>query len=587
MEDIIYSIILKPISETAYLLNFGMALGIIVLSFIGLWFLLWHLKGVHDNSIFTLTRESIGEQSNKIRDMLAGMKVNKRELNYTLLLLEEIIVRLHENAQEAVTVRIRRFFGDISISLDSKGENYNPFASLESWDIETEDYLRDMIFRAHKANLSYTRRNGHNMIVIHVHRTANKMVHASIAAMILGVVIGLGMKWLPEAASAYIANNVLSTVQTVFLNALMLLLAPVVFFSVSTSLSNLSGGNEIGRIGSKVLGSYILTTIAAILIGFCISSLFFSGSLPPMPDNITPVSEEIMQPMDFSIRSVLLAVIPKDFISPLTGGNMLQLIFLAVFTSIALRALGDKTAGIKNLFTEANSLFLKMMEMVISFMPLVIFSSMALLIFSSDAATLSVLVKYLAALVAGSLVLLVAYLAIILVAGRISPLHYLRKVVTYLITPLMIPSSNACIPLTIDFCKKKLGVSSKIASFTVPLGATINMNGLGMALIITVMLLARMCGVEIDFGTCMKIGVLTLLLSIGTPGIPNSGLVVLATLLETGGVPVASIGFLIGVWNIVDRLATTFNVNGDIVTSLVIAKSENELDTSVYSSCPQ
>ena len=585
VQDLFDSVISNSISQGAQFLSFLFIATVIVAALIAIAFVLWHIKGIQDDREFIVTMESLGEQSEKIQALLDRMKVNKREKNYALLLLEEIMVRLHEASQGAVTAKVRPFFGEVSLVLSSQGEAFNPFASLESWNTESEDYLRDLIFRAHKADLSYSRRNSCNMVTVRVHRGGeNRSLYVTFAAMFLGIAAGFGMKWLPAGAAAFLADGVLSTVQTLFLNALSLMLAPVVFFSVATSLSNLSGGNEIGRIGGKVIGSYIVTTVLSILIGFGMTSLFFSGELPPLPEKLAALPSGMQPTSDVSVSSILLGVIPSNVVSPIISGNMLQIIFIAVLSGLALSALGEKTASIRSFFHEANTMFLKMMEMIITFMPLVAFASMALLVYASEANTLALLLVYLLAILVGGLLLIVLYMAIILIAGHISPFAYMRKVLVYLLTPFMIPSSSACIPLTIDFCKKKLGVSNKITSFAIPLGATVNMNGIAMSVVLTALMLARMCGIELDAATCLKLGIMTLLLAVGAPGVPNSGLVIVATLLAVAGAPVAALGFVVGVWNIVDRLQTAFNVNGDIATSVVVAKSENELDLATYTS---
>ena len=152
----------------------------------------------------------------------------------------------------------------------------------------------------------------------------------------------------------------------------------------------------------------------------------------------------------------------------------------------------------------------------------------------------------------------------------------------YLLTPFTLSSSSACIPMTIDFCQRRLGASKKITSFAIPLGATINMNAGAMNNIIIVILLAKMCGVDLDTSACIKIAVLTFLLIIGTPGVPNCGIVVMATILSSLGISTAAIGFVIGIYNVIDRILTASNVNGDIAATVMIAASEKELDSETY-----
>ena len=554
----------------------GIICVVVIVLCIALVFFLWHIKGLRGERNFSIYIESLGEQSEKIRELLTSMKVSPREVNYTILLLEEILVRLEGRVDSALTVRVHRFFGDVNISLSARGDAFNPFESLESWNPESEDYLRDLIFRAHKEDLSYCRKNDRNEVIIRAHHASAHAMYITSATMIAGIAVGFGMKWLPGGVSTFIADNILSTVQSMFLNGISLMIAPVMFFSLSTSLSHISGGNEIGRIGGKVMGSFVMTMVTAILISFGIAYLFFSGDVPPLPETHSSLPEGLQGSNKVSVSSLVLSVIPSNLVSPMLEGNMLQILFVAILTGLSLSALGDKTASLRSLFEEANALFLKMMEMIISFMPLVVFVSMALFVFSCDAATLAVLAKYLIGFIIGGATLYVLYMVVVLVVGHISPITYFRKTCPYLLNPLMTSSSTACIPMSIDLCKKKLGVSNKIASFTIPLGASVSMNGNTFCVVLTVVLLARMCGGNLDFGACVRLGVMTLLLGIGHP------IMVIATLLVANGIPFAALGFVVGIWDIIDRLMAVFNVNASLFTSLIVSKSEGELDMAIY-----
>ena len=539
-------------------------------------------KEHHGENKFIIPLDKISEQSEKLRKRLLEMKASSKEVASTILLLEEVIVRLYENGGQTVKAKISKQFGDVTVTISSHGEAYNPFESIQSWDIESEDYYRDLIFRTYQADLSYSRRNGNNIIIIHTHRTDSRKVAVTFAFMILGFFVGLGMKWLPQAISEFVAKNIFSIIQTLFLNAISLMLAPVVFFSISTSLSGLSGSKEAGRIGGKVVGTYFATTVVAILIGFGLAKLFFGGGVPALPENLSALPQDIHNTADVSVKSILLGIIPSNMVLPVLESNMLQIIFVAVLAGSALNILGDKINSLRSFFNEANALLLKMMELIITFMPMVAFASMALLVFSCEMATLLVLLTYLLATVIGAVILYFLYCFIIALGGHVSPIPYAKKTFGYLLTPFTLSSSSACIPMTIDFCQRRLGASKKITSFAIPLGATINMNAGAMNNIIIVVLLAKMCGVDLDTSACIKIAVLTFMLIIGTPGVPNCGIVVMATILSSLGVSTAAIGFIIGIYNVIDRILTASNVNGDIAATVMIAASEKELDLETY-----
>ena len=564
-------------------LNTQILLTVAVLLFVAfLYHYLWNIKEHQGENTFIIPLDKISEQSEKLQKQLLNLKANTKEVASTILLLEEVIVRLYENGGQTVKAKIRKQFGDVTVTISSHGEAYNPFESIQSWDIGSEDYYRDLIFRTYQADLNFSRRNGNNIIIIHTHRTDSRKVAVTFACMILGFLVGLGMKWLPQAVSEFVANNIFSIIQTLFLNAISLMLAPLVFFSITTSIFGLSGSKEAGRIGGKVVGTYFATTVVAILIGFGLAKIFFGGGVPVLPENLSALPQDFHNTTDVSVKSILLGIIPSNSVLPILENNMLQIIFIAVLAGFAMNILGDKVSALRIFFNDTNSLLLKMMELIITFMPLVAFASMALLVFSCETATLLVLLTYLLATVTAAIILYFLYCFIIALGGHVSPLPYAKKTFGYLLTPFSLSSSSACIPMTIDFCQKRLGTSKKITSFAIPLGATINMNAGAMNIVIAVTLLAKMCGVDLDTSACIKIAVLTFLLIIGTPGIPNCGIVVMATILSSLGITTAAIGFLIGIYNVIDRILTASNVNGDIAATVMIAASEKELDLETY-----
>ncbi len=542
----------------------------------------WCAKGEMDDRIFTVTSDGLGEQSEKIKVLLKKLKASKKEINAALLLIEEVMIRMQRNMKLAVTVHVKKSLGDIKVTLSSYGEPYNPFLEDEAWTGQSEDYLRGMILYANRSKLSYARRNDKNFVTILVHSAGSHALYYTMAAMFAGIAFGFVLKLMPESAAAFISDGVLSTVQTLFMNSLSLLLAPVLFFSLVTGFSSLSSSRDLGRIGGKVICCFVISTLIAVLLSFILGGAVFDKVVISVSESFENSAHKLAEYGEFSIKKLLLGIIPENVVIPISDGNMLQIIFVAAFTGLAMVALGDKVSTIRHIFTEANELFLKMMSLVISCVPFVAFSAMGILVYSSKASSLLMLIVYLLAYLGASLILFLLYSIFILFGARISPLPYIRKTVSYLITPLMLSSSNACIPMTINFCQKKLGISGKITSFAIPLGATINMNGTAVMTVLSVLFLAKITGVSLDTAMCLKVGLLSIVVSVGSAGIPNSVLIPLVMLLNVAGIPVSSIGYLLGVWNIIDRLGTAVNVNGDIATSLLVAKSEKELDEDVY-----
>lgn len=583
MEELLQSTLMSPFDSNVWyesgIICLCVVLGVValILACNSLWLTKEHL----DDNIFTVTRESIDEQSYKIKALLSKMKASKREITNTLLLLEEIVVRLHENTEQVVTAHVRSFLGTVSISLTAKGKEYNPFAEMD-WNGKTEDVYRDLIFYAHRQELSYSRRGGSNVVVIRVHQAGSHLIHFTFASMILGIICGFGMKWLPQEAATFISESVISTIQTLFMNSLSLLIAPVVFFSLVTSLSSLSSKN-IGRISGKVISTYLFTTAMSIVIALGISWILFSGEVPPLPESVAHASVDSLDTTQTTLSSFLISIIPKNLVSPIANGSMIQILFIAVFMGLALSAIGEKGTNLRNIFEDANAVFTKMMTMVVFFMPIMAFVSFTSLVYSSSADVILMLLSNIIGVLIGVVALIVLNSLLIAIVGKKSPFPYLRKSIPYFLTPFALSSSSASIPFTMDLCKKKLGVSERITAFSIPLGATVNMNGSSLCLVIAIIMLARMCGVELNAAILVKISLMVFMLSVGAPGIPGVMLVCMAAILVSLGLPASAIAFLMGIDQIIDRIETALNVNGDIAAAVIVASSEKELNNEIYS----
>ena len=529
---------------------------------------------------FTISRASLGDESEKIKQTLLSLKAKKKEITTSLLLLEEVMVKLYEhNSTDRFAVRIKRFLGSVTLVISQEGSPFNPFASDELWQTESESYLRNQIFRAYKAVLDYSYLNGKNTITITIKQSEYKAMYMTFAAMILGIFFGIVLRQLPPAISST-ATNVMNIIQSLFTNALAFLLVPVVLFSIITSFSIFSV-DDLSRIGGKTLFWVLVTATVALVISFSVSYAFFGGSVPVFPDIFMSGSEEFSKET-LSFNELLLSIVPPNIL-PLLNGKMLPLLFVSAFTGISISILGDKVSGIRSLCKEANTLFLKMTGTVTSYIPVVAFTAMTLLVYSSPVETILILLSYVAAVVLGIASLFLVYMLLILIKAHISPIPFLKKVGFFYWTLFALSSSSAAIPLSMETCRKKLGISDKISSFVIPLGSVVHKTGTCISVIIAVYMLGRMFGTSFNVAEMVKLGLLTFLFSLGLTGYAN-GLICIAMLLPTvgPGIPVSSVGFVIGVYSIVKRFQSAGNTVGNIAVALLIAKEEQELDKSVY-----
>ena len=511
----------------------------------------------------SVTLENLVEQSELIQTQLLSLKATVRETTNALL--------LHENGFPAVTVRVRRFFGEITLLLSYEGDAYNPFAELELWDSESEDYLRELIFRAHKEDLSYSCHNRRNSIIISVHHTGNRAVYATFSTMVAGFLCGLFMKHIPASVAQMVADDVFASVQTIFMNALSLLIAPLVFFSVAESIARLGSGNT-GRIGGKTLGFFALCSSIALFVGTLLASAVFSKASGVFAHVQIPVMTE-MQGAEISVKAFLLGIVPKNIVVPITSGNMLQILFIALLMGSAMSALGEKVGGLLALLEEAKTLFARVMGLVASCMPVVAFSAMALLSYNNSLQVVFMLLWYVAVIVIGCTLLFLAFSVIVGFLTRCNPIVFIKTVPAFFLTPFVLPKRSAIIPLTLDFCTKRLGVSEKIGVFVLSFGATVNKCAVALCVMVQVILFSHLVGIDLPLASLIKVAVMTFLLSIG-----NSGLVCLMSVLPVAGIPVNLITLTLGVDDMIDRIRTVTNVSADIAASVVISESEGRIE---------
>ena len=531
----------------------------------------------HKEQFFTITKDTLGQQSEKIKNELTAMKARKREITTTLLLLEEIAVRCQKNGNHIVTAKMHQFLGTIQIQLFSQGKSYNPIAENSIWDADSEEYIRNTIFRAYKENLSYTRRGEQNIITIRVHGISeHRTMFYTFLSMVLGIVAGFFMHLLPDNAASYIADTVLSTVQTLFMNTLFLLTAPIAFFSVTTSLADFSGSSRIKNTGGKVLLFFVLSTSIAIILGFFLAHTFFQGN---SIDSVrfSPLSAPNVIADDVAhFENILIDIIPINLFQPVLNGNMMQLLLVSFLIGCAMSYLGSKVDLTRELFDNGKQIFSVLMGKLMTFMPLVAFASLAKFIYK-DAGMIRVLFLYFAVVLLGCIILFFIYNLIILIFGRLSPIPYMKKSFHYFLVPFTVSDRYAILSQTVDFCKKKFGIPAHEATFIASIGAALNIAADSMCVIVQVLLLSRLCSVEIDKAIALKIGITTLLLSFG-----SNGFVCLMAILSIAGIPFSLTTLVIGVESILDRFRTVTNTQGDIAAGIIVAKSEKTLDEALY-----
>ena len=528
-----------------------------------------------------------------IQDELEKHNILSSEKNKALLLAEEAFVKLAQYADENTQIRvtIKTFLKTTRIYLQSIGKEFNLQTEIgaqnildldDSVDNSAQDYIRNLLFKRFEDSLSYKNKNRENTVRITAHHKRAGTFVRTFSIIAVAIAVGLLLThFAPESVQQVCHDSILEPFKKVYLAALNMIVGPVVFFSIVSSTSSFGNLTSLGRVGLKVISLYILTSIIAFLLacginyGTSFLSIFnmsFQGG-----DSITS------QPEFYSLITTFVSIIPSNPIRPFVEGNMLQIIFLGVFCGIAIGLIGDYSKTLKQFFNACNELFLEFTIILSKCIPAFIFVSFILLIMDIGVETLKSLGALAAYTIGGYAILIIAYMLLTLIFTRTSPIPLVKKYFSSTaLTVFALSSSNASMPLNMKFCEERLGISKKVCSFSIPLGATINMDGLTMFATITALYFARACGIELNFNDYASFGVAVLLLSMGTPGVPGASAVMITVLFKQLGLPLEILGMGLAMVALVDMPRTVLNTTGDIAATFIAARSENMVDMKKY-----
>ena len=528
---------------------------------------------------FDLTKDNFGETVNAIGDTLKKLGVSDKEAETGKQLVEHIYsLQLSKRPEVSDKVKIRKRFGDISLRLETKGDEYNPLQMLEGWNEDDQDYERTIILKSKKEQLSYAHKNGLNIVTIKVHEAGNKQIRYTLLAMVLGVLAGAVLKGMISPETIDLLNkNIINSIRTMFLNSLNMMIAPVVFFSIIAGLTSISNASDIGRIGGKLVGTYMCTTVIATILSITIGLFMFHGGVTQM-GTVSGSSQGV----SVSLLDMIVKVVPENLIAPIVNRDMLQIIFVSVLFGITINMLGEKAQLLKDFTETANTFCLRVITLLAQFIPLIAFMSMMALMFTVGADSLLLLGKVLVGQFIGSLAMICVYSVVMILMGKISPVPFLKKIGGFVPIAISMGSSSAAMPFTMNFCTEKMGVSPRLSSFSIPLGATVNMDGGCFYFSIQAILLAKMYGVEMTPAFIWALFVTVVALSIGAPGVPGGSFVCLTSIIVSFGIPVEAASIVLGIDPLTSMFRTTINTIGDIAVTTALSKNEGMMDETVY-----
>jgi Na+/H+-dicarboxylate symporter len=397
----------------------------------------------------------------------------------------------------------------------------------------------------------------------------------------VGVFIGLllrnlfpGSEWIED----YITEGFLHVIGTIFIASLKMLVVPLVFISLVCGTCSLSDPSKLGRLGGKTIAFYLFTTAIALTLAIAAAILIHPGNASLASSQMDYVVKEAP-----SLAEVIINIVPTNPMQALSEANMLQIIIFAVIFGFAISHIGERGARVAALFNDLNEVIMRVVTLIMQLAPYGVFALMAKLSLTLGLETFGSVLKYFFLVVLVLLLqALIVYPSLLKLFSGLSPLMFLRKMRDVQLFAFSTASSNATLPVTIETSEHRMGVDNKIASFTLPLGATLNMDGTAIMQGVATVFIAQVFGIELSLLDYATVVVTATLASIGTAGVPGVGLIMLAMVLNQVGLPVEGIALIIGVDRLLDMLRTAVNVTGDTVATLIIAKSEGEFNQVVF-----
>lgn len=402
--------------------------------------------------------------------------------------------------------------------------------------------------------------------------------------LILGLITGIIFNFIPEGfiRDELLINGVFYLVGQAFLKAIMMLVVPLVFISLVNGAASMGDIKKLGRIGVKTVLFYLATTAIAISIALSLSTVFKPGvGLNLSSSNLSEVTIKEATPL----VEVILDMIPNNPIASMANGNMLQIIVFAMLIGVGLSTLGEKTKMITNLFQQLNDLIMKIVDFVMIIAPIGVFGLIARTFATQGFDAMIPLIKYMSLVLISLLIhATIVYGGLLKLFTRLSPIRFFKKFFPAISVAFSTSSSSATLPVSMEIAEENLGISKDVASFTLPLGATINMDGTAIMQGVATVFIAQIYGVDLTLSSFLTVILTATLASIGTAGVPGVGMIMLSMVLQSVGLPVEGIALIMGIDRILDMARTSVNITGDAVCTMIVAKAEGEFNEEIFNS---
>lgn len=406
-----------------------------------------------------------------------------------------------------------------------------------------------------------------------------KIFVALLAGAVLGVLVHY---FVPEGyvRDTIIVEGVLYVIGQGFIRLMQMLVVPLVFCSLVCGSMAIGDTKTLGKVGVKTIVFYLCTTALAVCIALG-TALIINPGVGLMMDSIQKGDVTVSEPT--SVTTTLLNIIPKNPIGSMSAGDMLPIIVFALFIGVMLAKLGSKASTVANFFSEFNDVMMEMTMTIMKIAPIGVFCLICRTFANLGFSAFKPMLKYMGNVTFALIIqCFVIYQILLFLFTRLNPLKFIKKFFPVMMFAFSTATSNATIPMSIDTLSKKMGVSKQISSFTIPLGATINMDGTSIMQGVAVVFIAQAYGIPLTAGNLATVVLTATIASIGTAGVPSVGLITLAMVLSSVGLPTEGIALIMGIDRILDMLRTAVNITGDAVCTTIVSHQEKCLDRDVF-----
>ncbi len=508
---------------------------------------------------------------------LDEMKLDSKEKIKYRFWLEDMLNAVIQHAEGDIKIRIVRAFRKARISVSCKGSQMDVKEYMSSFFSETLDgpessFIINSYLKHCEDDLKVSYRYGYNVVSLIVSKKKLNKFVVSLLAMLTGVLAGVIIKLLcSEDVATFMATNVFGLGTSLFLRAIKMIIAFLVFFSIASAISEFKDLKELGKVLGTVLLLFFGTSIISTFVSYGTFSLIPVGDTAlQMAADSTMKIDAMKQPS--SVGEAILGIIPENYLKAFLDVDMIQLLFIAILTGIVVGRMGRHGAMLSNALSDMDEMFQGIIVLIVKLMPVCIFCSMASMVLKLDFKDILLLAGWMGLVYLCDIIVIVFLLLLVWIGAKRSPISYIKEVGPLMMSSFVMASSNAVMPLTIETCRDKLKISPKLYSFSIPLGIVANKDGSCVTLMISTLFLANVFDVPIDGGLLVTLFFLVFMLSIAAPAVSGGLLLVLAVILPSMGIPVVGVSILIGLYFLVAMVDTMTNVFSTVSLTYVVDK---------------